>query len=64
MNRTLSIRNPDVESLIRGLPSTGSDDWDAVRPWALSLIRDRNAWSIKAKGRQIRNLNSMGRKPQ
>lgn len=62
MRQTLSPRHPDVESLIRGLPSVGSDNWDAVRPWTLRLIRARNAWSIQNASKRI--PNSLGRKSQ
>jgi len=58
---TLTPRHPDVEPLLRGLPSIGSDNWDAVRPWVLELIRARNAWSVRNAGQKI---NSLGRKPQ
>ena len=55
MRQTLTVRNPDVESLIRGLPPTASDDWDDVRPWALALLRARNAWSIRTAKDRIPN---------
>ncbi|WP_417592522.1 hypothetical protein [Parasphingorhabdus sp.] len=55
----LTVRHPDVETLLKGMPSTVSGNWDDVRPWALELIRARNAWSIQNAGKK---LNSLGRK--
>jgi hypothetical protein len=56
----LTVRHPDVESLLKGLPVTVSGNWDDVRPWALDLVRARNAWSIRTASN--RNPNSLGRK--
>ena len=55
----LSPRHPDVESLIRGLPSVGSDDWEDARRWAQAMVRARNDWSIRTAKDRI--PNSLGR---
>ena len=62
MRQILSPRHPEVESLIRGLPSVGSDDWDSVRPWVRKMLRARNDWSVK--NYKNRPCNSLGRKSQ
>jgi hypothetical protein len=56
----LTVRHPDVESLLKGLPAAASDDWDNVRPWVQSLLRDRNEWSVRTARNRI--PNSLARK--
>tara|TARA_R110000772_G_scaffold18400_6_gene51409 strand:- start:17435 stop:17668 length:234 start_codon:yes stop_codon:yes gene_type:complete len=56
----LTVRHPDVETLLKGLPATTSDNWDVVRPWALGVIRARNDWSVRSAKTRIPNALSRG----
>lgn len=56
----LTVRHPDVETLLKGMPSTMSGNWDDVRPWALGLIRARNDWSVRSAKTRIPNALARG----
>ncbi|HKX78230.1 MAG TPA: hypothetical protein VJM34_06915 [Novosphingobium sp.] len=47
--RTLTVRNPQVEPLVRDINVAGPDR-DDVRAFALRIVRERNDWSVRNGG--------------